>query len=437
MQKRTLTGTRLREYRLRQGVKQGELATRVGISASYLNLIEHNKRKIGGRVLSALAGELDVEPSVLSQGAEVEMLAVLQDIALAQNAPEDLTNDIEDLATRFPDWAVQLVSQHRRISELERVVGGLNDRLTHDPVLSEKMHEVLAAVSAIRATASILIDEPQIDAEWRNRFHGNIDAESRRLADTSATMAQHFDQLGRRAEGFLTDPEELAAFLDGHQFHFPTVEDDGHFAIKDLIAGSEHLTRDGSRGLATAWLERYCTECASMPLGAFRTAALECDFDPGALAQQFDVGIHAVFRRLASLPEGPDIPQIGLVTCDGAGAFMTRKPLRGFSLPRFGAGCALWPLYEALMRPGQALRRLLRSEDGRLFAGYALAENRTKARFDDPPILVSSMLMIETSVTDHATDERSRRVGSSCRVCARHHCTARREPSILQAVTSE
>ncbi|MGA1234498.1 MAG: helix-turn-helix domain-containing protein, partial [Lutimaribacter sp.] len=38
-----LTGTRIREKRIAKRVRQADLALRVGISASYLNLIEHNK----------------------------------------------------------------------------------------------------------------------------------------------------------------------------------------------------------------------------------------------------------------------------------------------------------------------------------------------------------------------------------------------------------
>ncbi|MDP1576045.1 MAG: helix-turn-helix transcriptional regulator, partial [Cypionkella sp.] len=40
-----LTGTRLRERRVALGQRQADLAETVGISASYLNLIEHNRRR--------------------------------------------------------------------------------------------------------------------------------------------------------------------------------------------------------------------------------------------------------------------------------------------------------------------------------------------------------------------------------------------------------
>ena len=44
MPRSTLTGTRIREKRTVQNIRQADLAREVGISPSYLNLIEHNRR---------------------------------------------------------------------------------------------------------------------------------------------------------------------------------------------------------------------------------------------------------------------------------------------------------------------------------------------------------------------------------------------------------
>ena len=54
-----LTGTRLRERRLALGLRQGDLAAKVGVSASYLNMIEHNRRRIADALLERLAAALD------------------------------------------------------------------------------------------------------------------------------------------------------------------------------------------------------------------------------------------------------------------------------------------------------------------------------------------------------------------------------------------
>ena len=51
MPERHMIGTRIRERRVLSGIRQNDLARRAGISPSYLNLIEHNRRRIGGKTL--------------------------------------------------------------------------------------------------------------------------------------------------------------------------------------------------------------------------------------------------------------------------------------------------------------------------------------------------------------------------------------------------
>ena len=73
-----LTGSRIRERRVMAGLKQAELAQQSGISASYLNLIEHNRRRIGGKLLLNIAHALGVEPQALTEGAEAALFATLR-----------------------------------------------------------------------------------------------------------------------------------------------------------------------------------------------------------------------------------------------------------------------------------------------------------------------------------------------------------------------
>lgn len=67
MPRSALTGTRIRERRTVLGLRQAELARLSGISPSYLNLIEHNRRRIGGKLLVEIARHLGVEASALTR----------------------------------------------------------------------------------------------------------------------------------------------------------------------------------------------------------------------------------------------------------------------------------------------------------------------------------------------------------------------------------
>ena len=80
MPRESLTGSRIRERRSMAGLKQADLARQIGISASYLNLIEHNRRRIGGKLLVNIAQALGVEPSMLTEGAEATLIATLREV---------------------------------------------------------------------------------------------------------------------------------------------------------------------------------------------------------------------------------------------------------------------------------------------------------------------------------------------------------------------
>ena len=104
-------GSRIRERRITHKMRQADLAAEVGISASYLNLIEHNKRRIGGKLLVDIAQVLEVETALLSEGAEVALMASLREAAAVVPDAEPELDRIEELAARFPGWA-RVVRDH-------------------------------------------------------------------------------------------------------------------------------------------------------------------------------------------------------------------------------------------------------------------------------------------------------------------------------------
>lgn len=430
-----LVGTRIRERRIALGLRQADLAREVGISPSYLNLIEHDRRRIGGKLLIDIARRLDVDVGRLSRGATAALIDGLQAAATRETAGSDVAaverERAEDFAARLPGWAQLVVGQHERIAALEETVMSLSDRLTHDPFLSESMHEILSSATAIRATASILAETPDIDPEWRERFHDNVFRDSQRLAETSAALLGYFDQMSRERSGFATAPEALTAFAAGHGWHFPEIE--AGQPPESIIDGAPILQGASERRLAQAFLERYRADAERMPLAAFGTAARELHHAPGALAAHFGTDLPAVFRRLASLPPSEEHPAFGLVCCDASGTLTLRKPLAAFPVPRFGAACPLWPLYEALGRPAQPLRAVIETPERTRFLAHAICLPAGPSSFDAPRIVEAAML-IQHAGPEAAGSARPemRPVGMSCRVCPRRRCAARREPSILR-----
>ncbi|MBN2906996.1 MAG: DUF2083 domain-containing protein [Rhodobacteraceae bacterium] len=432
MSRSGLTGNRIRERRTVLGLRQADLARSVGISPSYLNLIEHNRRRIGGKLLVELARQLGVEASALTEGAGAALIGALREAAADEPEVAPDLQRIEDFAGRFPGWAGLVASHHRRVRELERTVEMLTDRMTHDPFLSASLHEVISTVTAIRSTAAILVDTQDIDPDWQRRFHRNLSDDSQRLAEGAQALVAYLDEGAGDAGAQSSPQEEVEAYLRARGYHLPELERALPPAPERLLAAAPELTSAPARELALAHLRRYRRDAELMPLAAFAAAARDTGLDPGQLAQRFGVDPGAVFRRLAALPEALVGGPVGLVTCDGSGTLTFRKPVTGFALPRFGAACALWPLYQALSRPMAPLRAVVEPA-GRMparFLTYALCQPMAGAGFDGPQVLEAAMLILPEETATLPPGE-AQPIGTSCRICPRRACIARREPSIL------
>ncbi|MEP2716964.1 short-chain fatty acyl-CoA regulator family protein [Pseudophaeobacter sp.] len=429
MARDTLTGSRIRERRLILGIRQAELARKAGISASYLNLIEHNRRRIGGKLLVDLAQVLGVEPSMLTEGAEAALIASLREAAADAGTPVAELDRTDEFAGRFPGWAEVLASNHQRISRLERTVETLSDRLTHDPHLAASLHEVLSTAAAIRSTASILAETGELETEWRDRFHKNLNEDSLRLAESSRALVNFLDESDSSSERRGVPQEEAEEFYLAHGYHFAELEE-GRSDPKALIAAAPQLVSEAARVIARSALEQYQSDARKMPLKDVSQVIKQRGLDPSAIAQRFQVDLPAVLRRLGVLPAEVLGQEAGLVISDASGSILFRKPVAGFALPRFGASCPLWPVYTALQRPDVPLRRNV-VQQGRSTLGFeclAVAWSHVPGSFDRDPQYHAVMLILPRR--EVPTD--SQPVGATCRICPRQTCAARREPSILK-----
>lgn len=444
-----LTGTRLRERRLALGLRQAEVARAAGVSAPYLNLIEHNRRRVTADILAALAGVLGVPVVALQEGAGGALLEDLRAAAVAAGEGTGAELDrVEEFAGRFPGWAAALIALERRAAGLERAVEALNDRMTHDPHLSATLHEMLSAVSAVRSTAEILAEPGEIDPEWQRRFLQNIHVDSERLAVGSEALVAYLDgseQAG--VQGIASPQEELEAWLAGRGWHVPELEPGGA-GVDEVLAEVGGLVSGAARALARDWVVRAAAEAVALPaavLAAELAPALSAgrQMDPLRLAQAHGLPVGVVLRRLALVPDSG----VGLVICDGSGTLIFRKPAEGFALPRFGAACPLWPIFAALGRPGSPVvaEMVTAGRGARRFRALAWCDLRHPEGLGGAELREAVMILWPVSggpvsggpsasvwpVSGGSGAERVVQVGTSCRVCPREDCPARREPSIM------
>ena len=452
MKRDTLTGSRIRERRIMLGLKQAELARRANISASYLNLIEHNRRSIGGKLLVDFAALLDVEPSVLSKGAETALIASLREVAGSNPTQMAEVERSEEFAGRFSGWAGLLVALAQRQNSLEQTVVSLTDRMTHDPQLAEALHDVLDAVTAIRSTSSILVETEQLEPEWQDRFHRNINEDAKRLTEGSQALVSFLNADTQEDQQINTPQDEIEQFFKRYGFHFAILENGGEAeqareAIHSLIGNAADIVVSASaRSQLTKLLMRYWSDAEKLGFEQLLDKISIFGIEPAMIAAEVDQEIDLVMRRMSCVPgellaplvadEGYDISKegLGLVVCDSSGTLTFRKSLQNFALPRFGAACPLWTLYQALSRPLIALREVteLSGRDTAHFETLAFAAPITRPQFGAVPLMAAHMLVVPLAQSDPRTvASKARGIGTSCRICPRDHCAGRREPSIL------
>jgi len=415
---RSLAGTRIRERRATLGIKQSALAKQVGISSSYLNLIEHNRRRIAGKLLLDIAAALQTDAALLAEGAELSLLNDLRAAAMAsQDPPEPETT--EEFAARYPAWAALIAEQGRKMEALENTIAALSDRLAHDPFLSASLHEMLSTVTSIRSSASILTGPDPVEPVWQDRFHKNIFEDAVRLGDASQALVTYLDAPQAGPSSNSTPLEEVESYLDERQFYLPNVE-----------AGGEATGFTGT-AQGQALLDRYAArlreEAVRVPTDVLLALVRQEGLDPLRLTHALGVPMQTLLRRLAQVPlQGT---RVGLVECDASGTLTLRRSLDGFPLPRYGDACALWPLFGALSRPHMPIATTLRSlgAKGELIQAFAVAAPDAATEYGQDPIMRSTMLLVPVQQGDAPALE----VGMSCRVCPKSACPARREPSIL------
>ncbi|MCV2446923.1 helix-turn-helix transcriptional regulator [Paracoccus sp. DMF] len=411
---RPLIGTRIRERRLSLGRRQTEVAQRAEISAAYLNLIEHNRRPVGEALLTRLAEALEIDATELASDREEALIGALREAAArAGEQPVEL-DQIAEFAARFPGWAAVLALAVRRADALERRLVALSDRMTRDPYLLTTLHEVQSAVTALRATATILAETPEIESEWRDRFHANLDSDSQRLSRTAQSLVAYLDSFEDEAVP-MSPQEEVEAWIAAGQ---PDPAD------------APELASDAARVMARDLLVAQARDRAALPDAALAAAvdeAGETGDDPALIAARLGRPLDLVLRRLGMLRPGP-WAQAGLIVCDGSGATPFRHAAPGFELPRPGEGCALWPLFEALAQPQLPVARLIETAGGRRFAAWAVAERLLPMGFDGPVLSRAQMLIRPAGPQDARP---ALGVGPACRICPRTVCPARHEPSIL------
>jgi len=453
-------GARIRERRRQLGLTQAALARELEISAAYLNLIEHNKRRIAGGLLGRVAAALDVNLEELDGAAERRIAAALEDVATIP-AIRELGAEAAaagELIGRYPGWARAIAALARSERDATALARALSDRLTHDTFLGESVHRMLSRVSAIRSAAEILVDVPDVPAAEQTRFQRIIRDEARSLSDVGEALAAYFDRMGE-TERSLTPVDEVEALFEANENRFEAIErasaplnrrltdpaPAGRRAeaallveremadiIDALIAGRPEVETAPAKAKARAALRSYAIGAVLAPMPIFAERAAALSYDVEALAANVALEVETVCHRLTALPHDGTTPRFGYFRANAAGTIIEMLALPGLTLPRYAAACPLWILYRGQQTPGAILRQRAVFPSGDRFVFVARARNTGPTGFGQPRHYLTDMIVLREAdarrtvyAPDAATPEEP--VGPACRLCPRRDCSQRVE----------
>ena len=449
----SIVGARIRERRRALGITQAALAERVGISPSYLNLIERNRRGIAGKRLADIAEALGLRLADLDGQAERRLHDALGAVA-ADPRLAGLGIEAEaagELLGRYPGWARAVAALARAEQESGEMLRALSDRMTHDPFLGETVHRMLTRIAPIRPPAQNIAEARELPPPPPRRFHAILHTEAEALSGIGEALAAYFDRADTPARR-VTPVDEVEALFEAAENRFPAIEDalaraappGGEAAaratvatragpvIDRLIADSEFLETEPARARARAVLTDYALDALAAPAEPFAAAAAAERYDIERIAAATGLAVDRVCRRLTALPPGPERPRFGYIAANAAGAVLELRGLPGFAPVRHAPFCPLWVLATAQSRPGEALRQLADFPNGRRFVFVARARAVDPPGFGRPRRFVTDMLILpeaDAGQTVYALAARPEPeadpVGLTCRICPRKGCAAR------------
>ena len=437
-----LIGRTVRRLRGEQGFTQQALAARLGISASYLNLIEHEQRPVTASLLIKLAETLKVDLAALSGSQERQLEANLREVFAdpVLDQPVD-AKDIAALASDSPaaaravlalyrNWRVAreessgiaLPSGRRILMPNEEARDAFHERANHFP-------ELEAAAEAIAATLPIVPpDRDHAIAERLRRTHGlHVD-----IGPLEGAL-RRYDATTRR----LILSEQLPRESQGFHLAFQLSLMEARDAIEGVITAVAPTSAEAA-SLIRLGLLNYTAAAVLMPYERFRDAAEELRHDVQAIESRFGCSYEQVCQRLSSLQRtGARGVPFFFLRVDPAGNVSKRFSAAGFPFARFGGSCPRWVVHGAFAHPGRIHVQVAQLPDGAAFLCFARAVIGRAATWGEPPpthVIAMGCELIHAPSLVYADGLDLERatvgIGLSCRLCDRQGCRSRAFPPL-------
>jgi predicted transcriptional regulator/DNA-binding XRE family transcriptional regulator len=451
-------GGRLRRLRQERRLTQAQMARALGISASYLALLEANQRPVTVRVLLKLVEQFHLDLKEFAadtdQRLSLEVMEAFSDPVFEGAGVK--ASDVQELVATLPAVGramLDLYEAYRRQLPVdarteegedsaeasavsipsEEVTEFIQRRLNHFPELEEAAETLwkendLSIHSLRQGLTDFLRTRHSISVEVRpeEAMHGR---------------RRRYDQLARRLEiSEMLDPASRR-FQIAHQIAHLR-----HHDILDAIVASGSFSTDQAAALMRSALANYYAAAVLMPYRLFLDAAKSTRYDIDILKNRFGVSFEQVCHRLTTLrrPGAEGVP-FHFIRVDIAGNISKRFSASGIHIARFGAACPRWNVYDAFGTPGMLRVQVSQMPDGAIYFCVARTTTRTRPvttgglphRIGQRAVGLGCDIrhageIVYADGLNLADPQLITPIGVSCRTCPRTDCAERAMPSLTQ-----
>lgn len=448
---KAMLGHKVQRFRKEMGLNQKEMAQELDISASYLNLIEHNQRPVTVPLLFRLGQVFDVDLKNFAEDdtarLTAELVEIFSDSLFAGH--EVGRNEIRDMVTAAPGVATAISDLHgayRQLrDEMQAVVGPQAGRATtvRSPLEAVRIFQEQASnhFPEIEQIADQFRAQAKLDrndlfsglTRWLDETHGI----SVRVMPVHVMENQlrRFDLHRKRI--LLSEVLHMPQRVSQLASQIAHLE---HCALLDELAGQDKVQEPETRQLLRIMLANYFAGAVVMPYDDFLESAREGRHDLDLLRRRFGANFEQVCHRLTTLQRSGarGIPFFFL-RVDNAGNVSKRLSAGGMQFARFGGTCPRWGVHDAFGARGviQAQVSAL-ADDQRYFTVSRTLEPGWVAP-GEPMSVVAVALgcelrhakdIVYADGIDLARPENITEIGLSCQMCERASCIQRAYPPL-------
>jgi predicted transcriptional regulator/transcriptional regulator with XRE-family HTH domain len=449
-------GKKIRGLRAAAGLTQATLAERLGISASYLNLIEHNRRSLSAELLLKLARVFDIDLQSLAAGEDAKLVANLMEVFgdhlfEGQRVAE---LEIREVVSASPDLARAVVTLHHAYSAARGSAESLAEEVLdrQDRAGVDRAGLSSEQVSDLIQRAGNYFPELEAEAEkvWkdgsleRENLFGTLSAYLASAHGVNVSILE-VGPMGGAVSRYDPARRELriSEVLRRGSRNFQLAHRIGLLnatEILDRYAADPQLTSSESRALCRLALASYFASAVLMPYDEFFRAAEDERYDLELLGDRFRASFEQVCHRTTTLRRrGAQGVPFDMVRIDIAGNISKKFSASGLHFPRFGGLCPLWNVHAAFLQPGMIRLQLSKLTDGTTLFSIARTVRKHRGSYRSADVLyaiglscdiASARRLVYAEGMDLANPAAAMPVGMTCRLCERMDCRARAFPSL-------